>query len=387
MKSKVRLGIIFTHLNNWTGGSNYLENLLYSISESGGLGIDIFIFTGKNNRKVIERFAPLSTLIFDSLFDRRSFFWIVEKLFVKFFKRHFFLTLLLRRYKIQILTHSEIHIKIQGMKIINWIPDFQHLHYPEYFSKKEIQQREKMIKGVCSTSDLIILSSNSSLQDFQIHHMEFSRKVRILKFTSCLPSRYNEPVNIEYLKDRFNIAGKYFFVPNQFWKHKNHKVILEALTILKSNNKDVMVIFSGNMNDTRDPDYLKELVMYVNTHSLQNSVKFLGLLEYRDVVSLMKYSIAVINPSFFEGWSTTVEECKSLGKNIILSNINTHLEQSPEHSFYFNPDDPDELANILSTLWAEGSVLSYSNTDGKNLKKRIIDFASNYQKIVFELIN
>lgn len=49
----------------------------------------------------------------------------------------------------------------------------------------------------------------------------------------------------------------------------------------------------------------------------------LGLVPRSDVIALMRYSISLINPSFFEGWSTTVEEAKSMGKQIILSEEKT----------------------------------------------------------------
>lgn len=45
--------------------------------------------------------------------------------------------------------------------------------------------------------------------------------------------------------------------------------------------------------------------------------------------TLMKHAIAIINPSLFEGGSTTVEEAKSLLKVIILSGIPVHREQNP----------------------------------------------------------
>ena len=44
----------------------------------------------------------------------------------------------------------------------------------------------------------------------------------------------------------------------------------------------------------------------------------------------MFHSVAVINPSEFEGRSSTVEQAKSLGKQVILSNIKIHKEQKPD---------------------------------------------------------
>ena len=39
-------------------------------------------------------------------------------------------------------------------------------------------------------------------------------------------------------------------------------------------------------------------------------------------------SVALLNPSHFEGWSTTVEEARALGVPMLLSDLDVHLEQA-----------------------------------------------------------
>jgi glycosyltransferase involved in cell wall biosynthesis len=65
----------------------------------------------------------------------------------------------------------------------------------------------------------------------------------------------------------------------------------------------------------------------------------------------MRASIAVINPSLIEGWSTTVEEAKSLGVPLILSDIPVHREQTQE-AMFFDPRSARSLAEtmLLATL-------------------------------------
>ena len=53
----------------------------------------------------------------------------------------------------------------------------------------------------------------------------------------------------------------------------------------------------------------------------------------------MYHSVAVIQPSKFEGRSSTVEQAKSMGKKILLSNIGIHKEQNPLRGKYFHPDN------------------------------------------------
>ena len=64
----------------------------------------------------------------------------------------------------------------------------------------------------------------------------------------------------------------------------------------------------------------------------------------------MRKSIAVIQPSLFEGWSTIVEESRSIGKKIILSVLDVHKEQKFSRSIFFKRNSYNDLsAKIFSS--------------------------------------
>ena len=88
------------------------------------------------------------------------------------------------------------------------------------------------------------------------------------------------------------------------------------------------------------------------------------MIPYNDVIHLMYASCAVINPSFFEGWSTTVEEAKSLKKDLIVSNLRVHIEQLKENARFFNPDSYEELSNILEQFNCK--TFTYNDEDIDN---------------------
>ena len=56
---------------------------------------------------------------------------------------------------------------------------------------------------------------------------------------------------------------------------------------------------------------------YILDKGLEDMYRILGLVSFTDVQILAEISLAYINPSLFEGWSTTVEEAKSRENNII----------------------------------------------------------------------
>ncbi|NIO41379.1 MAG: glycosyltransferase [Burkholderiales bacterium] len=66
-----------------------------------------------------------------------------------------------------------------------------------------------------------------------------------------------------------------------------------------------------------------------------------------DLYALMRGSIAVVNPSLFEGWSTTVEEAKAIGAPLVLSDIAVHREQAGGDAVYFEPHSATQAAAAL----------------------------------------
>jgi len=127
----------------------------------------------------------------------------------------------------------------------------------------------------------------------------------------------------------------------------------------------------------------------VKQYKLESNISFLGLVDYAIVKALMHKSLAVINPSLFEGWSTTVEEAKGVGKKVLLSNIPVHQEQKPERSYYFDPKRPEELAKLLLQIPGE-----YSSDEEKasrfrafeTQKQKYLEFGIQYQNILLEMI-
>ena len=62
---------------------------------------------------------------------------------------------------------------------------------------------------------------------------------------------------------QYGLPPKYFYLPNQFWRHKNHQVVVDALAILKKRGPDVVVAASGSTDDPREPDYFGGLMRQV----------------------------------------------------------------------------------------------------------------------------
>ena len=377
----IKVGFIGSVSKEWMGGLNYFKNLLFAINAIEEKELEVFVFVGKKiDIKTKRMFQEYATVIEDSIFDRKSIKWFLGKIEQKIFKTNILLENILKKHNIQILSHAAI-TKLKTIKTINWIPDFQHIHLPQMFSEKEIQNRNNNFLKLIRDSDLIVLSSFDALKDMKKFAPNDEDKARVLQFVSQPNSRYFEldEHDKSLLLQKYEIKDDFFYIPNQFWKHKNHMMIFEAINELKKDGVEINIVCTGYLGDYRNKTYIDDIRKVIKLNNLKDNIKLLGLVDYEDVFALIKFSKAVINPSLFEGWSSTVEECKSVGKNMILSDLDVHKEQYP-NAVFFKRDSIESLKEVLKFYKIENK----SNVEP--LEARTKKFANIYVSVCKEVL-
>jgi hypothetical protein len=170
----------------------------------------------------------------------------------------------------------------------------------------------------------------------------------VLRFVSQPRLGERLPLSIGELQQRLGVPAKFFHLPNQMWKHKNHALVVEALR----HAPEAVVVATGPREDYRHAGVYDSLMAQVRAHGLEERFLHLGLVSFHELASLMHHAVAIINPSRFEGWSTTVEEAKSLGKRVLVSDIPVHREQAPARGRLFPVDDPRALGALMVETWS-----------------------------------
>lgn len=232
-----------------------------------------------------------------------------------------------------------------------WIPDFQEIHFPENFTHENMEDRRLMRGYIAREHRSLILSSQDSYKDYKMQYPENTENVFVVHFVSYI-SYLMEQMTESYEEDilqKYGISYEYVFVANQFWRHKNHVVVLQAMDeIVNQKGRKIHLVCTGFMQSYGKRDaYVESLYQYIEEHRLQNYIHFLGLLERREQLCLMKNAKLLIQPSKFEGWGCSVEDAKVMGKNMLLSDIGVHREQQYAKSILFPQDDSNALAQLI----------------------------------------
>ena len=348
MKRK-RVGIIFTNDSNWVGGTYYLLNLISSflaLEDKDKPKVIIFSWESKDSDIVKNTGYPY--LSFQNLYIPYN---LPQRILNKFFpdvcKKLFKNDI--KSNAVDVIFPYNFQTKLKSVpKKIYWIPDFQEFFYPEFFSTSELEVRQKNKEAIAQQNQFLVLSSLASKKDFQKIYPLATCPTKVINFAVTHPP-YSH-LKIDDLKSKFSILQEFFFSPNQFWKHKNHLIVIKAIKILKDQGKEPLVVFTGKEHDYRNPTYSDDLKRFVVENHLTKNILFLGFIDRAEQLQLMNYAKAVIQPSLFEGWSTVVEDAKSMNQFVIASDIDVHREQLKNNCRFFSPNDEVALAKIISEL-------------------------------------
>lgn len=252
---------------------------------------------------------------------------------------------------------------------IGWIPDFQHRRLPQYYSEEQRAKRDDHFQMLLESCDAMMFSSKAVLADFRELYPDFDGPAAVVHFASSLAYRTDslEP-DPGAMLGKYRLPPVFALVINQFWRHKNHRLVVEAVARARETNPDVHVVMAGMLSDSRDITnaHISEIVRRVFTERLFQNLSILGEVPAEDLQSLLRAASLVIQPSEFEGWSTTVEDALALGRPLACSDIATHREQAPD-AFFFGVREPSALAEFLARRDWSNPVPHDSGVESGNL--------------------
>jgi len=385
MAQRIKVGIVFSSNEAWIGGTYYILNLIQALQIlPEEKQPHLVVFCNKEND--IEQIKSLkyAYISFERLIFQYNFF---ERVINKFSRLLFQKNLIVKKHSQKMAdvifpfdfqeSLAEIPHKIA------WIPDFQEHFLSHFFSEESLQIRKEHHYKIINANIPIVFSSLVAQQHFYSIFPSARNTTFVLNFAVSHPEYINIEQN-ELLK-KFNISKKYFIAPNQFWIHKNHQIILEAVLQLKKEQKEIpfQIVFTGKEYDFRHPKYTDNLKNFVQANGLSDDILFLGFIDRSEQLKLMENALAVIQPSLFEGWSTVVEDAKAMNQKIILSDIEVHREQATGSNYLFF--DPNNISK-LSEYILEVSNDSHHHHSVSDYKKNVESFGAEFLRISMLLL-
>lgn len=284
------------------------------------------------------------------------------------------------------LGSSELSLftKIPSVVIIHDLNHKLAKEFPEMSGKGQWSKREYVFKRIDKNAFKIYVDSEVGKEDtVRLYNID-PKKIVILR---PLPPPYikNEVTKqeLDNVVKKYNLPEKFLFYPAQFWPHKNHFNLIQAVKELKDKEIIVPLVFVGSAKELWG-EY-KRIVDYVEKFNLKNQIYFLGYAPVEDISPLYKLATGLIMPVYV-GWTyVPIVEAWAMECPIIYSKTRGCPEQAGNSALYVDPYKPEDIAEKIKEFWDNPSLRAKLVENGQ--KRLALWTKSDFNTTIKNVIN
>ncbi|WNV06084.1 glycosyltransferase family 1 protein [Candidatus Methylospira mobilis] len=240
-----------------------------------------------------------------------------------------------------------------GIPVVSTIYDLQYKTYPDFFAEADVAQRDRTFNDACRRATVLVAISDYARESALKHGNldPFRISTVYLRMGQRIAQQGGDDGDI--LSRHALGAKKYLLYPANFWKHKNHEMLITAFGMACAQGlaADIKLVCTGAPGERQE--WLKRSVRAMHLH---DRVIFPGYLPNAELGALISSCLGVVFPSLYEGFGLPVIEAMAAGVPVACSNTTSLPEVASEAAILFNPRIPDEIAQAMVTL-AENEVL------------------------------
>jgi glycosyltransferase involved in cell wall biosynthesis len=155
--------------------------------------------------------------------------------------------------------------------------------------------------------------------------------------------------------------GQLFTYVGGFAPHKNLLGLLDSLDTLKAGDRyrNVRLFMVGDYSGHGFHSNYEELRARIDaSERLRDAVVFTGFIEDEELASIYRASVAMVLPSFSEGFGLPAVEAMACGTPVLASNRASLPEVVGSGGILFDPGDRDEMARAMEQVLASEQELT-----------------------------
>lgn len=346
------------------GGITYLKNVLPKLSETDD---QYFIFVSKsqnrvekiqsNNIEYVEISFPTGNILLRLIYEQLIF------------------PIVLSMYDIDVLySPTGITTLISPCATVNAVRNPNpFVRQPERPWKERLKNRIRrfLIRQSVRTSNETIYISKYTKEIVSNHFHVGDKKSHIVYHGINKNQFENIPQSgNEELDETISTLEPYLLCVSTIYKHKNYETLINGFAELPDNlrKKYPLVIVGGHP----DQEYYKSIVQLAKSHGVEESVVFLGRVDYENVPFLYKYAEISVLPSKLETFGHSLVESMAAGTPVVAADSASIPEITANAAQLFDPNDHIDLANCLHNVLTDETLKQELISSGST---RVKDFS------------
>jgi glycosyltransferase involved in cell wall biosynthesis len=280
-----------------------------------------------------------------------------------------------------------------GIPYVMAVHDIQHRlqpEFPEVSANGEWERREYRFRNGARYATLLLADSEVGKEDILNFYGPYGvtpDRVKVLPFipaTSMATSVSKS--NRESVRTLYGLPQRYLFFPAQFWPHKNHVRVVEALGLLREKHAlRIPVVFCGsNAGELRKKTF-EEVMSLSRRLGVKEEIHYLGYVPDEHMAGLYAEAAALVFPTFFGPTNIPVLEAWAFGCPVLTSDIRGIREQVGDAAIRADPRSTEDIAHAIHQLWTdEGLCFTLADRGRQRLSTYTSD---DYRQRLIEILD
>jgi glycosyltransferase involved in cell wall biosynthesis len=261
-----------------------------------------------------------------------------------------------------------------GLPYVFTVHDLQHRlqpHFPEVGEAQEWNDRERLFRNGVRNALAVIADSETGRQDVLSCYGDCGVSDDSVFALPFIPAEGIRQAGSDIqggdARRRYNLPKDYFFYPAQFWPHKNHLRLFEALAILKQERGVTpdLVLCGSHQGPLREQTF-NEAMRLAREMGVIDQIRYLGFVPDDDMAALYAGAHGLLMPTFFGPTNIPILEAWALGCPVMTSNIRGVRDQAGDAALLVDPLSAAAMAEAMYRLWTDPSLREELSKRGRS---------------------
>jgi glycosyltransferase involved in cell wall biosynthesis len=219
------------------------------------------------------------------------------------------------------------------------MPDVQHEFFPEFFDSNVLQWRRQTYGPTALNADVVFTVSEHAKGTIVDKFRVAPEKIHVIHLDADPEFKRPLPTTPSAAFEKLQLPKKYFYFPANFWPHKNHANVLEALKLaIRGGMHDVHLVLSGSPAD------FGWVAKEISRLGLDKSVHMLGYVDKKLIPEIYQHALALLFATKFEGFGIPLLEAFWCGVPAITADSGSCVEVAGDAAILVDPLDPASIA-------------------------------------------
>lgn len=194
-------------------------------------------------------------------------------------------------------------------------------------------------------ADKIIAVSQSTAQDIATYFPQSKNKIQVI-YNGWNQEEFKIITETERqeILDKYDLPEKFILYIGRIETKKNVQNLIKAFALLKNQSHHLVLAGRPGNYGYEEIDSLSKQI------ALKNRIHLLGYIRQHDYAKLLACANVFVFPSKFEGFGIPVLEAMGSGVATVISDLPVLHEIAADASVYFDPNNPQDMANKIETV-------------------------------------